>query len=84
MSNKVSIKILLAILVSSFALTVGHANVQAQTSSNTLNSDTPQTTLRCSSVRCRNRQYRRIRRANCRLDGGIRIGGTCHAPQGGN
>lgn len=32
---------------------------------------------RCESVRCRNRQRRRIARANCRLEGGYSVGRTC-------
>ncbi|NEX23315.1 hypothetical protein G3480_23960 [Thiorhodococcus mannitoliphagus] len=40
--------------------------------------------LRCQSQRCRDRQRRRIFRANCRLEGGYAIGWTCTIPEGGN
>ncbi|NEV65209.1 hypothetical protein [Thiorhodococcus minor] len=40
--------------------------------------------LRCQSERCRNRQRRRIFRAECRLEGGYAIGWTCRIPEGGN
>lgn len=56
-------------------------------SSTTMTSDADEPDmLSCQSVRCRNRQHRRIFRANCRLQGGIVIGHTCRIndPEGGN
>ena len=39
-------------------------------SSNTINSNVEPNTLSCQSQSCKNRQHRRILRAQCRLEGG--------------
>lgn len=43
----------------------------------TFGTEAQQSTLSCTSIRCRNRQQRRIFRAKCRLEGGQPRAGGC-------
>lgn len=71
--------LLYSILVSAvfFATTAIVSATETNNPAPIFGAETQQQTLACTSIRCRNRQSRRIFRAECRLDGGRPRGDLC-------